>query len=114
MLAVLSGTIGAMIANGGDFYRVWVMQNINQNLRMHLMGQLQHLSLKFHADSKTGDGIYRLFQDSAMVTQIIQSLVIDPLIMGARFFIGLFVVFFFSPLVAMAILFTWVAHDRFG
>lgn len=108
MLAVISGTIGALIANGSDFYRVWVMQNINQNLRMRLMSQLQHLSLKFHADSKTGDGIYRLFQDSAMVTQIIQSLVLDPLIMGCRFFIGLFVVYFFSPLVAVTVLLTWL------
>lgn len=108
MLAVLSGTLGAMIDNGGDYYRVWVMQNINQNLRMHLMGQLQQLSLKFHADSKTGDGIYRLFQDSAMVTQIIQSLVIDPFLMCVRFFIGIFVVFFFSPVLAIAILLTWV------
>ena len=108
MLAVISGTLGAMIDNGGDYYRVWVMQNINQNLRMHLMSQLHHLSLKFHADSKTGDGIYRLFQDSAMVTQIIQSLVIDPFLMSVRFFIGIFVVMFFSPLLAVAILFTWV------
>lgn len=108
MLAVLSGTLGAMIDNGGDYYRVWVMQNINQNLRMHLMSQLHHLSLKFHADSKTGDGIYRLFQDSAMVTQIIQSLVIDPFLMSVRFFIGIFVVMFFSPLLALAILVTWV------
>ncbi|MYD42755.1 MAG: ABC transporter ATP-binding protein [Gammaproteobacteria bacterium] len=108
MLAVLSGTLGAMIENGGDYYRVWVMQNINQNLRMHLMSQLHHLSLKFHADSKTGDGIYRLFQDSAMVTQIIQSLVIDPLLMTVRFFIGIFVVMLFSPLLGFAILITWV------
>lgn len=108
MLAVLSGTLGAMIDNGGDYYRVWVMQNINQNLRMHLMSQLHHLSLKFHADSKTGDGIYRLFQDSAMVTQIIQSLLIDPLLMSVRFLIGIFVVMFFSPLLGFAILVTWV------
>ena len=108
MLAVMFSTLGAMIDNGGDYYRVWVMQNINQNLRMHLMSQLHHLSLKFHADSKTGDGIYRLFQDSAMVTQIIQSLVIDPFLMSVRFFIGIFVVMFFSPLLALAILFTWV------
>lgn len=108
MLAVMFSTLGAMIDNGGDYYRVWVMQNINQNLRMHLMSQLHHLSLKFHADSKTGDGIYRLFQDSAMVTQIIQSLVIDPFLMSVRFFIGIFVVMFFSPLLAIAILFTWV------
>ena len=108
VLAVLSGTIGAMIDTGGDYYRVWVMQNINQNLRLHLMSQLHHLSLKFHADSKTGDGIYRLFQDSAMVTQIIQSLVIDPLLMSVRFFIGISIVLLFSPLLAFTLLLTWV------
>ena len=108
MYAVLSGSIGALIELGSDYYRVWVMQRINQNLRLHLMGQLQHLSLKFHAESKTGDGIYRLFQDSAMVTQIIQSLVVDPFLMLMRFCIGIFVVFFFSPLLAIAILSTWI------
>ena len=78
MMAVVSGTLGSVIENTNDYYRVWVMQNINQNLRPHLMAQLNHLSMKYHADSKTGDVIYRLFQDSAMVTQIIQALVIDP------------------------------------
>ena len=107
VLAVFSGTLGFMISNANDYYRVWVMQNINQNLRLHLMGQLQHLSLKFHADNKTGDGIYRLFQDSAMVTQIIQSLVIDPVLMIVRFLIGVVVVAFFSPLLALGILLTW-------
>ena len=108
LFAILSGSLGALIEGGTDYYRVWVMQRINQNLRMHLMGQLQHLSLKFHAESKTGDGIYRLFQDSAMVTQIIQSLVIDPFLMLMRFLIGVGVVFFFSPMLAAAILCTWI------
>lgn len=108
MLAVVSGTLGAVIDNANNYYRVWVMQNINQNLRLHLMSQLNHLSLKFHAESKAGDAIYRLFQDSAMVTQVIQALAIDPFLMIMRFLIGLAVVFAFSPSLALVVVFTWV------
>ena len=108
MLAVVSGTLGAVIDNANNFYRVWIMQNINQNLRLHLMSQLNHLSLKFHAESKSGDAIYRLFQDSAMVTQVIQALVIDPFLIIMRFLIGLVVVAAFNPTLALVVLFTWV------
>ena len=108
MLAVVSGTLGASIDNANNFYRVWVMQNINQNLRLHLMSQLNHLSLKFHAESKAGDAIYRLFQDSAMVTQVIQALAIDPFLLIMRFFMGLAVVFAFSPFLAALVISTWV------
>ena len=108
MMAVVSGALGSVIDNANNYYRVWIMQNINQNLRLHLMGQLNHLSMKFHAESKTGDAIYRLFQDSAMVTQIIQALAIDPILTICRFLIGLGVVFAFSPILSIAILITWV------
>lgn len=108
MIAVVSGTLGAVIDNANNYYRVWVMQNINQNLRLHLMSQLNHLSLKFHAESKAGDAIYRLFQDSAMVTQVIQALAIDPFLMIMRFLIGLVVVFAFSPSLAILVVLTWV------
>lgn len=108
MMAVVSGALGSVIDNANNYYRVWIMQNINQNLRLHLMGQLNHLSMKFHAESKTGDAIYRLFQDSAMVTQIIQALAIDPILTICRFLIGLGVIFAFSPILSIAILITWV------
>ena len=108
MLAVVSGTLGACIDNANNYYRVWIMQNINQNLRLHVMSQLNHLSLKFHAESKAGDAIYRLFQDSAMVTQVIQALVIDPFLIIMRFLVGLLVVAAFSPMLALLVIFTWV------
>ena len=108
MLAVVSGTLGACIDNANNYYRVWIMQNINQNLRLHVMSQLNHLSLKFHAESKAGDAIYRLFQDSAMVTQVIQALVIDPFLIIMRFLVGLLVVAAFSPMLALLVILTWV------
>ena len=107
MLAVVSGSLGAVIDNANKVYRVWIMQEINQNLRLHLMSQLGLLSLKFHSQSKAGDAIYRLFQDSAMVTQIIQALVIDPILIIARFLFGLGVVFLFNPILALVVLLTW-------
>ena len=56
-LAIIATAMGESIGHGNHYYRVWILQNINQNLRLHLMRQLQSLSLKFHAESKTGDAI---------------------------------------------------------
>jgi len=105
---VIAVGVGQVIGHANAYYRVWLMQNINQNLRLHLMSQLQSLSLKFHSEAKTGDAIYRLFQDSAMVTQILQALIVDPFLSGARFLIGLIVVSAFSPMLGLIMLITWI------
>lgn len=106
-LAIISTALGATIDHVNRYYRVWILQSINQNLRLHLLSQLQSLSLKFHAESRTGDAIYRVFQDSAMVTQILQALVVDPFLAGVRFFLGVAVVAAFSPVLALVLLMTW-------
>jgi len=107
LLGIVSIGTGAIIGYANAYYRVWILQSINQNLRLHLMNQLQSLSLKFHADSKTGDAIYRLFQDSAMVTQILQALIIDPFLAIMRFLMGVAIVAAFSPLLGFVLLITW-------
>ena len=107
VLAIVSTAFGATVDHLNRYYRVWILQAINQNLRLHLMRQLQSLSLKFHAESRTGDAIYRLFQDSAMVTQILQSLIVDPFLAILRFVFGILVVALFSPLLAGVLVFTW-------
>ena len=38
--------------------------------------RLQTLSLRFHHESRVGDAIYRLYQDSAMVTELIQTVLL--------------------------------------
>jgi len=108
ILGVISVATGAIIGHANYYYRVWILQNINQNLRLHLMSQLQSLSLKFHADSKTGDAIYRLFQDSAMVTQILQALIVDPFLAAMRFLMGVGIVAAFSPFLGLVLLITWI------
>jgi len=107
VVAFSSVALGLSIGFANNYYRVWILQQINQNLRMHLMSQLQALSLKFHAESRTGDTIYRFFQDSAMVTQILQAMIVDPFLACVRFFMGVAVVAAFSPFLAFVLLLTW-------
>ena len=74
-LVVLLAPLGAALA----YYLLWILQRINQELRLELFQRLQRLSLRFHQDSRVGDAIYRLYQDSAMVTDLIQTVLLSPL-----------------------------------
>jgi len=66
------------MALGVYYYQLWILQRINQVLRTRLVERLQSLSLRFHAGSQVGDSIYRVYQDSAMVTNVIRTLILDP------------------------------------
>jgi ABC-type multidrug transport system fused ATPase/permease subunit len=89
------------------YYRVWILQRVNQILRMRMMERLQSLSLRFHAESRIGDAIYRMVQDSAMVTQLIDVLVIAPLGMLGRYLFCVLVVAFFDPGLALLLAALW-------
>ncbi len=88
-------------------YQVWILQRINQNLRLELLERFQSLSLRFHADTRVGDAIYRLYQDSAMVTQLIQVLFLIPLASIGRFLFCLAVVAAFDPALALLLGLAW-------
>ncbi len=79
------------------YYQVWILQRVNQKLRVDLLSHLQNLSLRFHADNSVGDAVYRLTQDSAMVTQLIQVLVLTPFTALPQFFFSVLVVCLFAP-----------------
>ena len=108
VLAIIATGVGEALGHVIAYYRVWIMQNVNQALRVHIMSQMQLLSMNFHNNAKTGDGIYRLLQDSAMVTQILQTLMIDPFLRVIRFLLGILVVSAFSPLLGTILLFSWL------
>ncbi len=82
-------------------YSIWIFQSINQLMRVRLIEQLQMQSLAFHSQAQTGDAIYRIYQDSAMVTSIIRSIFLDPLMFLGRYLFGLGVVAAFSPQLAL-------------
>ena len=82
-------------------YSIWIFQSINQGMRVRLVEQLQMQSLAFHSQAQTGDAIFRVYQDSAMVTSIIRSIFLDPMMFLGRYIFGLGVVAAFSPLLAL-------------
>jgi ABC-type multidrug transport system fused ATPase/permease subunit len=85
------------------YYQVWILQRLNQVLRVRLLERLQQLSLRFHADSRIGDALFRTIQDSAMVTQLIDVLILVPLASAARFLFGTLVVAVFDWRIALGL-----------
>jgi len=86
------------------YYYVWILQRLNQLLRLELLERLQTLSLRFHAESRVGDAIYRIYQDSAMATQLIRVLILTPLRAAAIFGVGLVVVPMLDPRLGLLLL----------
>ncbi|HKC50613.1 MAG TPA: ABC transporter ATP-binding protein, partial [Myxococcota bacterium] len=90
------------------YYGVWILQRLNQLLRMQIVDRLQALSLRFHDQSRVGDAIYRTYQDSAMVTQVVQSFLLVPAFALLRFAVVALALAAFSPRFAVALLLLWV------
>ena len=99
LLAPLGGALA--------YYLLWILQRINQELRLELFQRLQRLSLRFHQDSRVGDAIYRLYQDSAMVTDLIQTVVLAPLAQVLRFASSTALVALLDAKLALLLLCAW-------
>ena len=69
------GTLTAPLRFGLPYYNVWILQRINQDLRLALVERWHQLSLRYHGDHRVGDSVYRIYQDSAQVTAIVGMLV---------------------------------------
>ena len=85
------------------YYSVWIFQGINQRMRVALIDRLQAQSLAFHARARTGDAIYRVYQDSAMVTQIIRQIFLEPPMFAGRYLFGLAIVAAFDLWLAVVL-----------
>ena len=90
------------------YYQVWILQRVNQLLRIELLDRLQALSLRFHAENRVGDAIYRLYQDSAMVTQLIDVLFLTPVFAITRFVFTLGIVAAFDPRLGLVLALVWL------
>lgn len=55
------------------YYHTWIMQKLNQDLRLALVERWHRLSLRYHGDHRVGDSVYRIYQDSAQVTSVISA-----------------------------------------
>ena len=89
------------------YYQVWILQRVNQALRVDLVHRLQSLSLRFHAENRVGDGMYRVFQDSAMVTQLIDVLFLTPVFAILRFAFLTLILVAFDPKLALLLVCVW-------
>jgi len=65
------------------YYNMWIMQQINQDLRIALVERWHQLSMSYHSGHRTGDSIFRVYQDSAMVTSVIGHLLAMTLATGS-------------------------------
>ena len=115
--AVLIGAVGLVLISPPVlalyYYQVWILQRVNQLLRVRLVERLQQLSLRFHARQRIGDAMYRALQDSAMATQLVELLVLVPAAGVARFLFAIALSALFSwqlalLLVALAPLTVWL------
>ncbi len=104
---LLLTALGLPIGAGLIYYGVWILQRINQLLRVALLTRIQTLSLRFHADSRVGDSVYRLFQDSAMVTNVIETLFLRPAQFGLIHGIAFAIVFALDPWLGLTLLLLW-------
>lgn len=85
-------------------YKVWILQRVNQELRVAMVRNAEELSLRFHAKMSAGDGIYRVFQDSAMVTAVVDNIVVQPIIALSIIAMQLTIATLFSPWFAYLLL----------
>jgi ABC-type multidrug transport system fused ATPase/permease subunit len=75
VFVVAIGAITYPLSQFIRYYNVWIMQQINQDLRLALVERWHQLSLRYHGDHRVGDSVYRIYQDSAQVTAIIGMLI---------------------------------------
>ncbi|MXW52912.1 MAG: ABC transporter ATP-binding protein [Gammaproteobacteria bacterium] len=86
------------------YYPSWVWQNVNHYLRVAMVERLEHLSLTFHYHNRSGDAIYRIYQDSSMVVNVLNELVVGPLEDIRNMSIVFVFLFWFDPILAWSVL----------
>jgi ATP-binding cassette subfamily B protein len=88
-------------------YATWLLQRVTHHFRVDLYVRMQARSLRFHGTATIGDAMFRMFQDSAALPQILSQLVFEPLRLLPFALFNLGVLAFSSPpiaLVALAVL----------
>ncbi len=90
------------------YYGMWIWQNVNHHLRVAMMDRLEYLSMSFHHSNRSGDAIFRIYQDSAMIVNVLDEALIGPIETVRGLSIAFWFVAFFDPLLLVAVLIVWV------
>lgn len=102
--AVVGGLLGGLVFAVAAYYGMWVWQSINQNLRVAMLSRAESLSLKYHDNARVGDAIFRVFQDSAMILNLLQSGIIIPITIVYAIAVGLLFLVAFDPWFALLVI----------
>jgi len=104
MMWSVAGAVGVAILWAiFPYYIMWIWQTINQNLRVTMVERAEHLSLKYHSESRVGDAIFRVYQDSAQIVNLLQSGIMYPLMTLYGIIVGLAFVVAFDPLFVLIV-----------
>ncbi len=79
VLFVVAGGGSMILGSFMGYYQTWILQRVNQHLRLAMVDNAVHLSLRYHNKNEVGDSIYRIYQDSAMVTSVIENALLIPI-----------------------------------
>ncbi len=101
LLAFLSLLGGVMYGVVLPYYGRWVWHNVNQNLRVAMIERAEHLSLRYHSNTRVGDAIFRVYQDSGVIISLLEEGIIGPVSIIYSLALGLVFIAFFDPLVAL-------------
>lgn len=93
-----------MISPLVDYYRTWILQRVNQYLRVTMIERAEHLSLRYHSHARTGDAIYRVYQDSAMITSVIERILLEPMVAVGQVIFSFIIICLFSPVLGVMFL----------
>lgn len=106
--ALAIASLAAPLFLGLWYYQVWILQRLNQILRLELLERFHSLSLRFHSEARVGDAIYRLTQDSAMVTSLVEVLLLTPAYTIGGYLLALGLVGLVDPRLALVLLAGWI------
>ena len=98
--------IAGLVFLGGlatlPYYEAWIRHNFNQNLRVAMIERAEHLSLKYHSHARVGDAVFRVYQDSAMIVNLLQEALVAPLTTTFWMALALGTLFVLTPEIALA------------
>ena len=100
---IAMGAFGLVLFTVLRYYGAWVWQNVSQYLRVTMIERLEHLSLRFHSDSRSGDAIYRIIQDSAQIVNLLREAIINPITMVYTLVIALTFITAFDALLLLGV-----------
>ena len=90
------------------YYGMWIWHNVNHYLRVAMMDRLEYLSMSFHHTNRSGDAIYRIYQDSSMIVNVLEEALIGPMETIRGLTITIWFVVWFDWLLLVGVLLVWI------